>query len=446
MSDKKICVLGAGLSGISHALNRQSLGQEVTIYENKSVIGGVLQSKKINGFLLDYGANTLSLRLKKTEEFLKHYDIFKNLIDANQECSKRFIIKGGTIIPLPQSFLSFLTSSFLSPTGKLRLCMEPFISRRKEYGDDESMAQFVRRRLGEEALAYAANPFVGGIYASRPESLVLKHAFPTLLEMEKHHGSIFCSIFRGGIKREEKLPKTRLVSFEGGMQELTIRLAAKLKNSILLNRKVRLIQKMNNGQWLILSEDSNGNVKEDLFDEVVSSLPSHCLDKIEWKDIQKTHLIEDLTSAYHPPLALTFLGFKKEQIVHPLDGFGFLVPEVEKKKILGTLFSSTLFPNRAPEGHILLTSFIGGERSPELSKLPEDKLLKLSFAENQRILGIKGQPVFEHHKIWPHSIPLPDKSADKRIKAAKLLNQANEGLYISGAHICGAPLPNCMTI
>ena len=93
--------------------------------------------------------------------------------------------------------------------------------------------------------------------------------------MEKHHGSIFCSIFRGGINREEKLPKTRLVSFEGGMQELTIRLAAKLKNSILLNRKVRLIQKMNNGQWLILSEDSNGNVKEDLFDEVVSSLPSH---------------------------------------------------------------------------------------------------------------------------------------------------------------------------
>ena len=415
------------------------------MYENNSVLGGVLQSKKINGFLLDYGANTLSLRLKKTEEFLKRYNIFENLIDANQECSKRFIIKGGNIIPLPQSISSFLTSSFLSPVGKLRLCMEPFISKRKEFSEDESMAEFVKRRLGREALNYAANPFVGGVYASRPESLVLKHAFPSLLEMEKHHGSIFFSILRGGIKREEKLPKTRLVSFKDGMQELTNQLAAELKNSILLNRKVKLIQKKNDGQWLVLSEDSKGNVTHHLFDEVISTLPSHCLNKIKWKGIQNNHLIKELTSAYHPPLALTFLGFKREQIEHPLDGFGFLVPEVEQMKILGTLFSSTLFPNRAPKGYVLLTSFVGGERSPELSKLPKDALLKLSFSENQKILGIKGQPSFEHHKIWPQSIPIPDRSTDKRIEAANLLNQANEGLYISGAHISGAPLPNCMT-
>ncbi|MEC7801244.1 MAG: protoporphyrinogen oxidase [Verrucomicrobiota bacterium] len=445
MSDKKICVLGAGLSGISHALHRQSLGEEVTVYENNSEVGGVLQSKRINGFLLDYGANTLSLRLKKTEEFLKRYNIFENLIDANQESSKRFIIKGGKIIPLPKSILSFLTSSFLTPAGKLRLCMEPFISKKKEFDKDESMAQFVKRRLGREALDYAANPFIGGVYASRPESLLLRHAFPSLLEMEKHHGSIFFSILRGGIKREEKLPKTRLVSLKDGMQELTIRLAAKLKNSILLNRKVKLIQKQSNGLWLILSEDSNGNLKDHLFDKVISTLPSHTLKKIEWKGINKTHLIEDLASAYHPPLALTFLGFKREQIAHPLDGFGFLVPEVERMKILGTLFSSTLFPNRAPQGHILLTSFVGGERSPELSKLPENELLKLSFVENQKILGIKGKPSFEHHKIWPQSIPIPDESTDKRIEAAKLLNQENEGLCISGAHINGAPLPNCMT-
>ena len=121
------------------------------------------------------------------------------------------------------------------------------------------------------------------------------------------------------------------------------------------------------------------------------------------------------------------------------------MPEVEQMKILGTLFSSTLFPNRAPKGYVLLTSFVGGERSPELSKLPKDALLKLSFTENQKILGIKGQPSFEHHKIWPQSIPIPDRSTDKRIEAANLLNQANEGLYISGAQISGAPLPNCMS-
>jgi len=444
MKGRKVCVIGAGLSGISQALGRQANGNEVTVFEKRAEVGGVLQSKSVEGFLLDYGANTLSLRLRKTEEFLKHYGVFEHLVDADKECSKRFIIRENKVVSLPTSPLSFLTSSFLSPLGKLRLFMEPFISRKKDFEKDESMADFVKRRLGKEVLDYAANPFIGGIYASSPETLILKHAFPSLFEMEQKYGSIFLALFRGGRNPSEKLPKARLVSFKRGMQELPIRLASKLKNPVFLSCKIKKIEKRSDGQWLVFSEDSLGQKKENYFDEILCTIPSHNLALIEWKGISRPELLREVANADHPPLALTFLGFEKKQIEHALDGFGFLVPEVEKKKILGTLFSSTLFPNRSPRDHVLLTSFIGGERNPELSELPKKDLLALAFSENQALLKIRGTPIFEHHKIWPESIPIPDKSTEKRVRAAKTLREENQGLNILGAHISGAPLPNCM--
>mgnify|MGYP006264541517 FL=1 len=444
MKERKVCVIGAGLSGISHALDKQANGNDVTVFEKNAEVGGVLQSKNIEGFLLDYGANTLSLRLRKTEEFLKHYEVFEHLVDADKECSKRFIIRGSKVISLPKSPLSFLTSSFLSPLGKLRLCMEPFISRKKDFEKDENMADFVKRRLGNEVLDYAANPFIGGIYASSPETLILKHAFPSLFKMEQKYGSIFLALIRGGTNRLEKLPKTRLVSFKKGMQELPTRLASKLKNPVFLSCKIKKIEKKSEGQWLVFFEDSRGKKKENYFDEIICTIPSHNLGLIEWKDIRRPELLREVAQADHPPLALTFLGFERKQIEHALDGFGFLVPEVEKRKILGTLFSSTLFPNRSPRDHVLLTSFVGGERNPELSKLPKNELIALAFSENQVLLNIRGTPIFEHHKIWPKSIPLPDKSTERRILAAKTLREENQGLNILGAHINGAPLPNCM--
>ena len=237
MRNKKVCILGAGISGISHALERQEAGQEVTILDKNSKVGGVLQSKPVQGFLLDYGANTLSLRSKKIENILRKYQVLDHAVDANQESSKRFIIKKNKLISLPQGLLTFFTSSFLSPVGKLRLLIEPFLPRSHNSCEDESMASFVKRRLGQEALDYGANPFIGGVYASRPESLILKHAFPSLLEMEQKHGSIITGIMKGGSTRKDKLPKPRLISFKNGMQELPIRLSKHLKKAPILKTK-----------------------------------------------------------------------------------------------------------------------------------------------------------------------------------------------------------------
>ena len=443
MESKKVCVLGAGLSGISHALDRQGRGQEVTIIDRNNEVGGVLKSKKTQGYLLDFGANTLSLRTKQTEDFLKKYKVLEHAIDANLNCSKRFIIRNNKIISLPQGFLSFLTSSFLSPLGKVRLCMEPFIPCRKNISEDESMGAFVERRLGKEALDYAANPFIGGIYASAPESLVLKHAFPALYEMENKHGSIFVGMIKGK-KKNEKLSKSRLLSFKEGMQELPKRLAESLIKHPILGFKIKEVKSNQNGQWWVRGESEEGKIFEKLFDEVISTLPAHTLSEINWHGVKQDDLITTLTKATHPPLALTFLGFKRDQISHPLDGFGFLIPEAEKRKVLGTLFSSTLFPNRAPKHHSLLTSFVGGERNPELCNLSDDEIIALSISENSDLLDINGLPNFAKVIRWPKSIPLPDHSMGQRKAAAFKLNSQNKGLFFKGAHIFGAPLPNCL--
>lgn len=446
MESKKICILGAGLSGLSHALARQEAGDEVTVIDRQPQVGGVLQSNKIDGYLLDYSANTLSLRSKKTADFLRKYNILEHAIDANLECSKRFIVKQNKIVSLPQGFISFFTSSFLSTKGKLRLCMEPFLPRLKNNREDESMGAFVKRRLGQEALDYAANPFIGGIYASRPESLILKHAFPNLWQLEEKYGSILKGMVKGGINKEDKLPKTRLISFKNGMHELPQRLGNHLQCELLLSCNILEVKRESNGLWTLLGESKHKGRIEKKFDAVICALPSHCLPKIKWNALIEDHLIHVLAEATHPPLALTFLGYKKEQISHPLDGFGFLVPEVEKRKILGTLFSSTLFSNRAPKRKALLTSFVGGERKPELCRLPDDDLISLAESENRELLGIKGKPEFTHLVRWPRSIPLPDHSTNKRLEAASLLSQKNFGLSFSGSHISGAPLPNCLSV
>ena len=182
---KKIAIIGGGVSGLSIASEYKKAGNQVKLFETSSRLGGVVQSKRVNGFLLDYGPNTLNVRLKKTKQILQNHGAWDGCLDANQLANKRMIIRKGKIVDLPQGFFSFFCSSFLSFRGKIRLFLEPFISRSPN-PDEESVASFISRRLGKEALDYAGNPFLSGIYAAKPESLNLKQAFPKLWEIEKN--------------------------------------------------------------------------------------------------------------------------------------------------------------------------------------------------------------------------------------------------------------------
>jgi oxygen-dependent protoporphyrinogen oxidase len=435
------CIIGGGLTGLVHAWHSYKKGEKITLLETSSETGGVLQSRRIDGYQLDYGANTLSLRSRKVSQLLDEMGILEKAIDANPKASLRFIVRGGKLVSLPQSFRSFLCSSFLSPLGKFRILLEPFVLRGKNI--DESVADFISRRLGKEALAYAGNPFLSGVYAAKPESLSLKQAFPALQELEQAHGSLFKGMFKSK-NDPNRLPKSRLISFPNGMQELPDQITQKLpQGSIHLNTRVIRIQRIQE-KWQVTTKVDSGTEQDNVFDQVICTVPAPQIHKIEWIGLQGRESLSDLAKSTHFPLALVFHGYEKAKIEHPLDGFGFLVPEVEKRNILGTLFSSTLFSNRAPRNHALLTTFVGGERQPELANLEESQIHSLVSKEHKVLLGTQGSPCFKKIVHWPKAIPLPDSKMALRQSAASNLEKLNTGLSFSGAHLCGVSLPNCL--
>ena len=243
------------------------------------------------------------------------------------------IIRDGRIIDLPHSFASFITSPFLSIRGKLRLLCEPFISRAKN-AENETVASFISRRLGKEALDYAANPFLAGIYAAKPESLNLKQAFPKMWEIEDKYRSLFLG-FRKKSRQADNpnLKKPRLVSFAQGMEELPKKMGSFLRDEIFCNQTVKKICR-NSNDWNVDVQMQSGEIRKETFDQIISTVPSHKILSLKWENIKGMEELDTLASSKHFPLALVYLGFKREDINHPLDGFGFLVPESEKIKHL----------------------------------------------------------------------------------------------------------------
>ncbi|MDC3283655.1 protoporphyrinogen oxidase [Opitutales bacterium] len=437
----RTCIIGGGLTGLVQAWQSQQAGHKVTLFEANDTVGGVLQSERIDGYLLDYGANTLSLRHQKVARILGELGMLDRSIDANPEASLRFIVRSGKVVSLPHNLGSFFSSPFLSPLGKLRLLLEPFIPKGKE--DEESVAGFISRRLGKEALDFAGNPFLSGVYAAKPESLSLKYAFPALQEIEQKHGSLFRGMLKSK-KNPERLSKSRLISFASGMQEMPNRILDLLPaECVQFKTRAIKIEKVNN-QWKVTSQSKGSQKTKETFDQLICAVPASKLLDIEWKGLVSKELLPILAEATHHPLSLVYHGYDRAKVNHPLDGFGFLVPEVEKRNILGTLFSSTLFPGRAPENKVLLTTFVGGERQPKLANLEDSKLHSLVLKEHQQLLGTQGRPCFQKIKRWPNAIPLPDAKMGDRQSAARDLQEGNNGLYFTGSHLCGVSLPNCL--
>ena len=440
MKNKKICILGGGLSGLSTAWKKKKEGHDITLIESGPQIGGVLQSEKKDGYLLDYSANTLSLRNQHTTDTLEKMGVLTHALDANPKANKRFIVRNQKLVALPLNFKSFISSPFLSFKGKLRMAMEPFLSKGNQDGL-ESVASFISRRLGQEALDYCGNPFISGIYASAPETLNLANAFPALYEMEQQHRSLFIGMLKS---RGSKKTKTRLLSFPEGMQQLVFLIQNNLKpEEVLTNESVLSVTRLAKG-WKVQSQNPAGNISEFVCDEVISTIPVDQISNISWENIKGREKFNDLTKVTYFPLSMVFLGMKKESIEHNLDGFGFLVPQKENLSILGTLFSSTLFENRAPKGNILLTTFVGGERMPDLALASEKQIYDAVERDLSKLLGMKNKPDFRHIKRWKKSIPLPDLKMRFRVQAANELSLLNPGLQFSGSAFSGVSLPNCI--
>jgi len=442
MNDKKnIVVLGGGISGLSAAYLIQKQGFNVTVLEKKETVGGSIETVLQHGFLFDKGPNSS----------LETYPIIKTLIDdlklndelvyANPIGNKRYILKKGELITLPMTPGAFLSTSLFSATAKLRLLKEPFLSRGKGV---ESIAGFVKRRIGNEFLDYAISPFVSGVYAGDPSKLSVKFAFPKLYKLEKKHRSLILGTIKTIRERKKSAEKSKqsakMFSFKNGMQMLPNRIASVLDNNVLSSAEIKNITKKEIGYNVTFIQ--NNEQKEINADAVVSTVPSYVLSNLI-KDFNEG-TAKHLNDIFYPSVLVLYLGYKKESIKRELDGFGFLIPQKEKKSFLGAIWNSTLFPKRAEEGNVCFTLFVGGALNKKLTEETKDNFIEKTIKEFSEIMNIKDKPVFTASKYWKKAIPQYNLDYSEHAISFEKFEIENPGFFIGGNYRRGIALGDCL--
>lgn len=398
-----IGVIGGGIAGLTAAYRLQTKGFDVTLFEQSDYVGGKIRSERTEGYLIEHGPNALQTTTPLLETLIEELGLQEDYVEASESAKKRYIVLGGMPVPLPTSITSFLSSELFSPGAKFRLLIEPFVSP-ADADTEESVADFARRRLGPELLDYGLNPFVGGVFAGDPERLSLRHAFPRLHILEQEHGSLLLGQLRQTLRAllQENTPRRKtLFSFQEGLQTLPDALAEHLGEAV--QRRSPITALRHDGNAWVLTVQQDDATTDRRFDAVLYAAPLHRLSDLDFE----TGLdLTPLAEVTYPPLSILYFGVPRGQVDHPLDGFGLLVPEAEKTiDILGTLFSSTLFSDRAPADHVLLTTFVGGARHPGLARADTETLVRKVRRALGRLVGLRDEPTFVRHVYWEHAIP-----------------------------------------
>ena len=428
MSDrKKIAVIGAGIAGLTVAWRLKQAGCKVTVFEQSNYAGGCIKSFFDSGYLLEMGPNTILNSSTALWKLAADLGLEKSRLAAQKEIgSRRFIYRKMRLIEVPAG-PKILFSPVLSVAGRLRILKEPFIAKRSDNAP-ESLASFIKRRLGKEVLRNLVTPFVSGIYAGDPEKLCLKSVFPKLHQIERDYGGIFKGMraLRGDIKA------SGLSSFRGGLGELILSLSNGLGESVVKGAKVKEVKKTGEKFSVVLDEAGLAKKCDDIFDKVVVATQSFAAAKIV------SSIDRDLSGALqkieYAPVVVSHLGFKKEDIGHHLNGFGYLVPREEGVRQLGTLWSSSLFSGRAPKGRVLLTNFTGGALDPEAVDLNDDDILKQTLADLKKTLKISGNPEFVSITRYAHAIPQFNLGYDELIKKIRESVSKINGLHLAGSY------------
>jgi oxygen-dependent protoporphyrinogen oxidase len=404
---KTVAIIGGGITGLTAAFHLKRAGIPVTVYESTGRVGGAIQSIREDGYLAESGPNTILETSPRITQLIRDLGLESRRLEPQTKRETRYLVRSGRPIALPETPLDFLSSTLFSWSAKSALLRELFVQKRSD-GSEESVADFVVRRLGREFLDYAVDAMVGGVYAGDPSRLSIQQAFPKLAELESTYGSLIKGNIFGSRERKKRgeVAKDRApkFSFDEGLQVLPCALADSLGECVQLNTSVTEISSQEKGGWsLILRSRGEEYILEHR--AVIYAGTAHRLPGLNLAmGLEKLDL-SPFAEIRHPPVASVVLGFRREDVIHSCQGFGVLIPTIEGFSILGTIFSSSLFSNRAPEGHLTLTSYIGGERSPDLALLSPEKLYAVVQHDLGKIFGVNGKPTFRHCAVYPKAIP-----------------------------------------
>lgn len=424
-------ILGAGPAGLAVAHAMLRAGAKVKLLEPSWRVGGSIRTHQEDGWIVETGPNTLQLEGSEDEALLATYGLGEATQSADMRAARRYIFARGQLHGLGPSPLTILTSKLLSWRGKLRLLSEPF--RAKGGHPGETVVEFAARRFGPEAAAMLMDPIVSGVHAGDPARLVMANCFPRIHALEQDHGSIL-----NGLRRGPRTKRT-VVGFPGGMQQLADAMASRIPAGDLHLRAVTTSLRRDARGWNVAWRGADGSEDGVAARHLVVTAPSWNWGSLPF-DETVTPFLRDWESSKVPPVTVVARGYAREDVPHPLDGFGYLTPGGEGREVLGCLFPSSVLPGRAPEGHVLVCCFIGGDRRPELARLPDEALRRLVDDELAATLGIRQAPKREWIQRWERAIPQYDAGQPRREAALAQAEAAHPGLHFHGAFRGGISL------
>ncbi|KAK9108441.1 hypothetical protein Syun_024452 [Stephania yunnanensis] len=461
-SVKSVAVVGGGVSGLAAAYKLKSQGVRVTVFEADERAGGRLRSVSRDGLIWDEGANTMTESEVEVTSLLDNLGIReKQQFPISQH--KRYIARNGKPELIPTNPISLISSSLLSARSKLQILLEPLCwrptenksnSRASDKNLTESVGEFFERHFGKEVVDYLIDPFLAGTAGGDPDSLSMSCTFPEVWKLEKEFGSIILGAIRSKFSQRKDDNKERKTSsgerkkrgsfsFYGGMQTLTDGLCNELGNDLKLNSKVLSLSYNHDRNTLLdnWSVSYATNHKEyspkPSFDAVIMTAPLCNVKEMKIKKMGLPFDLGFLPEVNYVPLSVIITTFKKENVKRPLAGFGVLVPSKEQQnnlKTLGTLFSSTMFPERAPSDVYLYTTFVGGSRDRNLAKASVDELKQVVTSDLRKLLGAEGEPALFNCFYWSKAFPLYGRNYNSVLEAINEMEGSLPGFFYAGNH------------
>jgi oxygen-dependent protoporphyrinogen oxidase len=441
---KRLVIVGGGIAGLATAyfalVKAKEIGESIhlQLLDEQDRVGGCILTEKVNGFVIEGGPDCFLYEKPWALALCEKLGLGDRILNTNEN-RRVFILSDGKLHELPEgfmlmvptSFMPFIKSSLISWPGKIRMAMDLFIPKKKS-DEEESLADFVRRRLGEEALEKIAEPLVAGIHAGTPETMGLKSTFPRFLQIEEEYGSLI----RGMLARRKMAlqwqkkggsQRTMFLTLRDGLGEWVDCLREKIgEERIGLQKKVAGLKRTEKGNYDIRLSDGT-SLKTD---SIILATPAFITAKIVEEMDPK--LSENLLTIPYVSSATVSLAYRRSQIRHPLDAFGFIIPRSEKRRIMASTWTSVKFNHRAPDEAVLLRAFVGGANNEELVSLDDREMLRVVREELKDIMGVEGDPILTRIHRWEKSMPQYLVGHLKKVAQIEEQTNLQPGLFLTG--------------